>query len=56
MAENVTPALEKLLRDAECRFERQGKGDHEIRYGPIRKDAAPGQDIANKTSPEDDGV
>jgi hypothetical protein len=27
--------LKKLLRDAGCRFERPGKGDHEIWYSPL---------------------
>ena len=27
--------LKKLLRDAGCRFVRQGKGDHEIWHSPI---------------------
>ena len=27
--------LRKLLTDAGCRFERQGRGDHEIWYSPI---------------------
>ena len=35
MAENFTPAVKKLLRQAGCRFERQGKGDHEIWYSPV---------------------
>jgi hypothetical protein len=35
MAENFTRAVKSLLRDAGCRFERQGKGDHEIWYRPI---------------------
>jgi hypothetical protein len=35
MADNFTPAVKKLLREAGCRFERQGKGDHEIWYSPI---------------------
>jgi hypothetical protein len=35
MADNYTPAVKKLLRQAGCRFERQGKGDHEIWYSPI---------------------
>jgi hypothetical protein len=30
MADNFTPAVKKPLREAGCRFERQGKGDHEI--------------------------
>jgi hypothetical protein len=30
MADNFTPAVKKLLRAAGCRFERQGRGDHEI--------------------------
>jgi hypothetical protein len=27
--------LKQYLREAGCRFERQGKGDHEIWYSPI---------------------
>lgn len=34
MADNFTPAVKRLLSDAGCRFERQGKGDHEIWYSP----------------------
>jgi hypothetical protein len=41
MADNFTPAVKRLLRNSGCRFERQGKGDHEIWYSPItdRRDA-----------------
>lgn len=35
MAENFTRAVKRLRREAGCRFERQGKGDHEIWYSPI---------------------
>jgi hypothetical protein len=35
MAASLTPALKKLLLEAGCSFERQGKGDHEIWYSPI---------------------
>jgi len=35
MADNYTPAVKKLLRQAGCRFERQGKGDHELWHSPI---------------------
>jgi HicA toxin of bacterial toxin-antitoxin, len=35
MAASLTPALKKLLIEAGCLFERQGKGDHEIWYSPI---------------------
>jgi len=28
-------ALKQHLREAGCKFERQGKGDHEIWYSPI---------------------
>ena len=35
MAENYTPAVKRLLREAGCRFERQGRGDHEIWYSPL---------------------
>ncbi|HVB16389.1 MAG TPA: type II toxin-antitoxin system HicA family toxin [Stellaceae bacterium] len=29
--------LTELLREAGCRFERQGKGSHEIWYSPITR-------------------
>ncbi len=32
---SYTRELKKLLREAGCTFERQGKGDHEIWYSPI---------------------
>ena len=32
---DYTAELKRLLRAAECRFERPGKGDHEIWYSPI---------------------
>jgi hypothetical protein len=32
---NYTIDLKKVLIDAGCYFERQGKGDHEIWYSPI---------------------
>jgi ribosomal protein L16/L10AE len=35
VADNFTPAVKRLLADAGCRFERQGKGDHEIWYSPL---------------------
>ncbi len=35
MATSLTPALKKLLLEADCVFERQGKGDHEIWFSPI---------------------
>lgn len=35
MPKSFTPDLKKLLRRHGCRFERQGKGDHEIWYSPI---------------------
>jgi hypothetical protein len=34
---NFTPRLKRILLDAGCRFERQGKGDHEIWSSPISK-------------------
>ena len=34
MASSLTPELKKILVGAGCRFERQGKGDHEIWYSP----------------------
>jgi hypothetical protein len=30
-----TPDLKKILRDHDCTFVRQGRGDHEIWYSPI---------------------
>lgn len=35
MAASLTPALKKLLIEAGCSLERQGKGDHEIWYSPL---------------------
>jgi hypothetical protein len=35
MATLLTPTLKKLLTEAGCSFERQGKGDHEIWYSPM---------------------
>ncbi|WP_088892866.1 type II toxin-antitoxin system HicA family toxin [Leptolyngbya ohadii] len=35
MVKSLTPALKKILSEAGCSFERQGKGDHEIWYSPI---------------------
>jgi hypothetical protein len=35
MARSFTPQLKKLLSDAGCTLERQGKGDHEIWYSPV---------------------
>jgi hypothetical protein len=32
---DYTKDLKKTLREAECAFERQGKGDHELWYSPI---------------------
>jgi hypothetical protein len=35
MGDSFTPELLRLLVDAGCRFERHGKGDHDIWYSPI---------------------
>jgi len=32
---DFTKDLKKILREAGCTFERQGKGDHELWYSPI---------------------
>jgi hypothetical protein len=32
---DYTARLKRLLRQAGCRLERRGKGDHEIWYSPI---------------------
>jgi hypothetical protein len=36
-----TGRLERLLRQAGCRLDRQGKDDHEIWYSPIAKQRFP---------------
>lgn len=33
---SYTPKLKEILRANGCYFERQGRGDHEIWYSPIR--------------------
>ena len=35
MSASFTPELKKILVEAGCYLERQGKGDHEIWYSPI---------------------
>ena len=35
MAASLTPALKKLLIEAGCFLERQGRVDHEIWYSPL---------------------
>jgi hypothetical protein len=35
MARSFTPELKRILQENGCRFERQGKGDHEIWLSPI---------------------
>ncbi|MGH7067500.1 MAG: hypothetical protein ACREFO_11880 [Acetobacteraceae bacterium] len=37
MADNFTPRVKAILRENDCTFVRQGKGDHEIWYSPISK-------------------
>jgi hypothetical protein len=37
VAKSLTPRLKQILIKAECYFERQGKGDHEIWFSPITK-------------------
>lgn len=32
---NYTPEVKQILREHGCRFDRSGKGDHEIWYSPI---------------------
>lgn len=32
---NYTKGLKRHLKDAGCRFDRQGKGDHEIWFSPV---------------------
>ena len=35
MSISFSPKLKKWLRVSGCRFERRGKGDHEIWYSPL---------------------
>ncbi|HCO57043.1 MAG TPA: type II toxin-antitoxin system HicA family toxin [Burkholderiales bacterium] len=35
MVASFTPELVRLLKEAGCRFERAGRGDHDIWYSPI---------------------
>jgi hypothetical protein len=35
MSESFTRELKRVLSDNACRFDRQGKGDHEIWFSPI---------------------
>ncbi|WP_225895403.1 type II toxin-antitoxin system HicA family toxin [Dendronalium phyllosphericum] len=35
MGASFTPELKKILTEAGCYFERQGKEDHEIWYSPM---------------------
>ena len=39
--------LKRLLRQAGCRRERQGKGDHEVWYSPITKHRFKSRHTAN---------
>ena len=32
---DFSPELKRILREQGCRFERQGKGDHEIWFSPV---------------------
>jgi hypothetical protein len=32
---SFTPELKRILLDHACRFDREGKGDHEIWFSPI---------------------
>jgi hypothetical protein len=32
---DFSPELKRILRESGCRFERQGKGDHEIWFSPV---------------------
>lgn len=37
MGGNFAPELKRLLSEAGCRFERAGKGDHEIWFSPLTR-------------------
>jgi hypothetical protein len=47
--------LKRLLRQAGCRLERQGKGDHEIWYSPITEQRFP-VDNKIKSQPTANGI
>ncbi|MEE8058520.1 MAG: type II toxin-antitoxin system HicA family toxin [Pseudomonadales bacterium] len=34
---SFTPELKEILRKADCRFDRHGKGDHDIWFSPINQ-------------------
>jgi hypothetical protein len=34
---DYSPEVKKILRENGCRFDRAGKGDHEISFSPITK-------------------
>jgi len=34
---SYTPRVKQILEEHGCRFDRQGKGDHEIWYSPITR-------------------
>lgn len=36
MGGSFTPELIRILREAGCYFVRQGKGDHQIWYSPVK--------------------
>lgn len=37
MSSSFTPEVKRILQKHNCRFVRQGKGDHEIWFSPITK-------------------
>lgn len=50
---DFAPARRRALRDAGCRFERHGKGDHELWYSPItrRSDQVISRPVAPPAAP-----
>jgi hypothetical protein len=38
---DYSPGVKRILREHNCYFARQGKGDHEIWYSPITKRSFP---------------
>jgi len=49
-----TPDVKKALKDGGCRFDRQGKGSHEIWYSPLtnRKFPVPYKNLSRHTANE----
>ena len=54
MAKSLTPRLKKLLTEADCYFERQGKGDHEIWFSPLTQRRFVGDNVLGNKNVSND--